>query len=1108
MLFNFFICFVALLTKLTFEKHTPYSNVAPLIGHVNYIIPTLNFINNFVIISSFNGNVGLLNYKTGTLDYVKNHGENEKIKKLYGDDNHAAVLIYKGSLEENDVIGNHKNNEDFYCYVNVYNTVYSHLLSSFEYRNEIINDFFIKDDKIFMHLNNKIDIGNITNNRLFSLNFKELNVNCIYSKIIGENNLKITLFYVDAEFWGHIVNVNILKKSIENSIKITEFKLNDKIVNYINIVKNKTVLVIYNKEFLHWIELLNEENKYHYGFVPIGESSGEVKVDKKEPQDEKRHIETRENNERITEPISSHAMGKCKLFRDDGMEQWNTENYFIVRLQETQFVYMYNDNKMNLIKEKDKNEIIGYYMNQYNEKDMIFAEDKGNKIFIKKAGSEGEPPLNVLHKSDNVYYKGEMIIGIYNKEENSNYYFSVYNDASLTVYKNNDVCYSREESLAYIEQLNFYNFQHLKKKKKKTNHSYNTKQFDLMNELDSYIKDKIHSFNKPFLEDVVKKKAENSLLPFNFFYLSYEDKMNLLNICMEKKKKNDSLINYGMEGKVSYSKDSQGNTNSKKGNEHKSNLMNNMIKDAFTKYEQSQSGKYAGSSLALVSTSNNLIFAIHLYTGLILYKIDGNKFKVSKEIFSPKIYYESPFSLNKDNWSELDNGKKLIFLNNQKGHDATEGKKNEITNEGSSKDVLNYSNDVHLFKSFTKDTAIAIFKNDKISHIVIFDILSGDIIFEKKIESFEIKNFFIDRKNSSILAMDNFLNVKIIPLMKGKGADVEIADGVDAIPGLENDLFFYRMNESNSLIEGFKLISSSPRKKEEKEGVELIRIYSINLNNEKLEVFSKSITKKDMFYPIKINKDASICYKYVSDNIISYITSTNQKKNIIYTLYIIDGITGDLIFSKMLDKHTNPPFHLMISENHVILNYFNVNLKKYIIQIIEILLDKRDPGFFNLITSKKEKIVDLFDQKKKIIVKEKNYIIEHNIKSFNFTETKRGITNKQILLLLESNKITSLNLGTEKDQNVYKNLNTFITQTDILYNSKGFISNESLLESTTLVFSWGNYLYFTCYQPNGSFDTIENFNLLVLLFLIILVFIGTYISYLKRINKTLHSKWA
>ncbi|SBT80801.1 ER membrane protein complex subunit 1, putative [Plasmodium malariae] len=852
MLLRIFFCFIAFLSKLTFGKNLPYANIGTLIGHINFIIPTQNLINNFILLSSFSGNIGLLNYKTGTLKYVKNHRDNEKVKKLHGDDKYATVLIYKNNFEE-DSKGNYTKDENVYSYINVYDIVESYLLSVFEYKNEIIEDFLIKEEKIYILLQNRIDIGNINDSSTISINFKELNLNSIYTKIVVVNDNKITLFYVDTSLFCYIVNIDALNKTLVNLNKIKELQINDKINNYVSgSNSNKNVIIIYNKKYLHWIELLSEENKYYYNNVII-------------------------NDENENTLFVNEINGKNKFIMDDGMDQWNTENYFVLNIGGKKYVYSCNsDNKQ----------------------------------------------MKVVGKG---------------------------------------------------------------------------------------------------------------------------------------KKKNSEIVNH--------------NENV---NEHVNGHVNGHV----------------------LSTRNNIIFARHLYTGLTLYKMHGNILKGTKHIFSLKRHLCS-FSFSNHNWAEIDNGKKIIFSDN-----ANENTNNEktasSTDEHSGKSTLNLrNNEIFLFKSFSKDSVITIFKSNESSHIVIFDILNGDILFKKKLDSFAVENIFVYKKNSSIIAVDNLLNTKIMHV----NVDNSVIENIN-----DEELFLYSINKSKNFIQGYKLINLTLSESKKSE-VGLIQTYSIKLNDEKIEVFSKTLTEKDLFYPIKINKDASICYKYINDNIISYITKTLYEKRFIYSLYIIDGISGSLIYSKNLDKYAHPPFHLVISENMVVLNYYNVNLNKYIIQIFEILLDRKDPGFLNLITSKKEKLVDLFDEKE-IIVNEKNYVIDHNIKSFKFTETKRGITNKHILLLLDTNRIAALNVGlNEEDQNVYKNLNTFITQTDILYNSKGFISNESLLESTTLVFSWGNYLYFTCYQPNGSYDTIENFNVLLLLFLIILVFVGTYFSYIVRMNKELYSKW-
>ncbi|CRH02533.1 ER membrane protein complex subunit 1, putative [Plasmodium relictum] len=1049
-LFNAFICFMAILFKITYERYIPYSNNASLIGHINFIIPISNLINNYILLSSFNGNVALLNYKTGKLQYVKTHREDEKIKKLYGDEKYAVALIYKNNSEK-DINGININDTNIYSYISVYNIMNSYLLSIFEYKNEIIEDFLIKGEHIIIVFDNRIDIGNIIDNSMYSIYFKELNLNLIYLKLILLEDNIATLFYVDNNLFCYIMSIDISSKKTINSTKIEELKLNNKI-NYHVSVYNKNVVIIYNKKYLYWVELINKGENYYYNYMII-------------------------NNNDEEQLFKNEVIENNKFINEDEREQWNTNNYIVIDVGEYELAYIYYDRKMNFIKKVTKNEIIGYYINKNNKKEMIIASDENNKIIIKNIDEmKNEKTLNILNKSSNIYYNGEIIVGIFNSEENKNYYFSIYNDSSFTVYKENDVFYSREESLAYIDQLYFYNFQHLKKNGKK--HSYNI-QFQIMDDMKKYIKEKINSFNKPFIAEIVKKKEDSSLFPFNFFYLSIEEKMDLLNVCNKKKLKSDFIINSKKETK----------NYDEKNNHYKFSLTNNLLKDSFTKFSLHHSSKYAGSSVILVSTCNNIIFAFHLFTGLILYKIDGNKFQ-GTNMFSLKKRLCS-FSTGKNNWSEIENGKKIIFLNNK--IDNVKSGNDGNNNNGSI--ILNSKNELHLFKKFSKDSVITIFKSDKSSYILIFDILYGDIIFEKKIDSFLIQHYFVLRKSSSIIIIDNLLNIQVINVFNNE-MDEDIK---------ENQLFFYNINISQNYIEGYMLINSV-NTENHKNKISLIKTYLININNEQIEVFSKSITKKNIFFPIKINKDASISYKYINNNIISYITRTNNKQNINYTLYILDGVSGSLIFSKILDKYSKPPFHLVINENYVILNYFNEKLNKYVFHIIEILLDKKDPGFLSILTSKKEKFVDLFDEQK-IVINEKNYIIDHNVKSFNFTETKRGITNKHLLLLLDTNKISSLNIGDDQNKNYYKYFNQFITHTDILYNSKGFISNESLLESTTLLFSWGNNLYFTYYQPNGSFDTIENFNLLLLLFLIILVFIGTYFSYIKRVNKKLYIQW-
>ncbi|CAD2113639.1 hypothetical protein YYG_00286 [Plasmodium vinckei petteri] len=1127
---SIFICFIAFLAKLSLSENVPYSNISSLVGHINLVLPVPNLISDNVLVSSSNSNIGLLNYKTGILKNVLNYKKNEDIKKVHTNDKYTFVLVTNRNLQGSGK-SNCSNDEDTYSYINVYTGEELYLLNILEYKNETIIDFIVIDEKVYVLLNDRISIRNVNDNSIDSIVFKEHNINSIYSKIIKKGYNNLSLLYVDSDLFCHLVLFDTINNKIIHEKKITNFQVNNKLNNYVSVINNKNAVVIYNKKDMHTIELSNNENSnnrdniYNYYYQKLnGENKDDENKDGKNKDEE----------------IEGGIQDKSNFIMDNEMENLNADEYFVIKLGNDEYISMYKTGKnantngnniIKLIKKKEKeNELIGYYIDKHNKKTLIYCEDKEGKIFVKllneqnvinkNGGKDNNNTIAILNKGDNVYYHGELLIGLYDEEDKNNYFFSVYQDSSFSVYKNNDVHYTREEALSYVKQMHFYNFDHLKNTKNKSVNNLNIPEFSILEELEKYLKSKISLLNKSYIEEIMKNKTQLSLVPFNFFYLTVNEKLEMLNIMINKNEQNGikrkTLIDTKGDGKNGLTKDSKKdlsdnndsiNTANK---DYKYEMMKNLVKNAIRKYATDQSSNYAKKSIVLVSTSNNFIFAIHLYTGLILYKIDMNPIKGVNSIISLKSK-QCSYSLNKNNWSEYEQGGKIIFLNNASKGDNSATTFNRI--DGS----INQSNGLSLFKSFSKDSVLVILKTDSMSHIIIFDILTTDIIFERKLNSFAIQNLFIyaNENNKSIIAVDKMLRAKMIPIENAVSKKEKTSqNGAITKVDLKNEEFyFYTVNSEKKSIQGYRIIGPDNNNKNTTNDdidLRLIETYFINMNTEKIEVYAKSLTKqKDIFYPIKINKDASICYKYINNNIITYVTKTenNSTSSIAYTIYIIDGVTGTLIHSKTLDKHVRPPFHIIINENIVVLHFYNANINKYVIKAFELLLDKKDPGFINLISSKKDKIVDLFDVKN-VIVKEQNYIIDHNVKSFNFTETKRGITNKHLLLLLDTNKIAMLNLTSENKEPTYKNLNTFITHKNILYNSKGFVSNESMLESTTLIFSWGDYFYFTSYQPNGSFDTMDSFNIFFLLFLIISVFIASCFSYITRKNKIINAKWA
>lgn len=1190
-----FFCLLPFLVKHSFQKHLPLSTNVPLIGHINFIVPVNKFINDSILLSSFTGNVALFDYKKGEHRWIRNHREEEQVKKLQGDEKHASVLISRNSCCHcSDKLFYSVTNEEeknVSLYINVYDIVNSDLISSYEYKEEI-KDFVKSGDKIVIVFKDRIEIGNINDNTfLYYIYFKDFNVNFnfIYIKIVKfvkfktknetptdiekdiqkdikkdietEKNVLFLFCIEQKEAIPYLITIDIIK-GIAKNVKVTkieELKINKRRKHFIKIWNNHLVL-IYNRKFLYWIDInidISEEGKkYVYNYETISEKTEEELFKEENVVNENFLIKSEEETEIETETeIENEKEKEMKRKRKNS----NNENvsksneHIVIDIFGKKIHYFYVSKKFQLIKELKENEIQGYYYKNGN-KEVIIARDEKKEIYIDIAKPDGKIQNNVtlLRKSTNALYKATLVIGLYNSIEKENYYFTILKDCSFTVYRNNDPLYSREEALAYIEQVFFYSFQHLQMEKEQSTYPW---EVNLTEEIENFTKNKINILNASHnLEELFdKKENRNSLLPFNLFYLNEEEKNGLLQISIDKKRnrpfwkgmKNETENETEKKKEMEEKKKLENDTEDMESKKKKFHLMNQLLNKVYKQVISHPSVKYSWNYIILVSTRNGFIFAFHLSTGLILYKIDLNQFK-KKQLPFMNVYFCS-YSLTNSNWGEMPSGKKVLFLELDKEQKRTQINNtdmnigmdmNKVSNEDNKnnrndknyrernqnetvssfekrredkKMVHKQENEIFPFRMYSKDSVVTVYKDGDNSGILIFDILNGNVLFKESLSSFQIEHFFILPRSGSVIAVDHLLNTRVIHVRNTK----LLLDDIN-----NKGFYFYNINTLKNHIRGYKLMSidnlNSSSEKNERDlethekisKIRVVETYRINMNEEKLEVLAMSKTRKKSFFPVKINNDATIQYKYLNNNIICYITkSLNKKKEYFYTLYIMDGVGGRYLFSKILEKYAEPPFHILINENFVIVNYYHSNLHKYVLYVMELLLDKRDPGFLSIISSKKEKTVPLFHNEN-VLIAEKQYVIDYNIRSFNFTETKRGITNKHLMLLLDTNKIASLTISDAYNKNFYRRINEYITNRNILHNSAGVELNESSLESTTLLFSWGNYLYFTSYQPNGSYDTMENCNILFLLLITILVFVITFLSYIKRMDKKLHAYWA
>ncbi|KAI5956497.1 hypothetical protein KGF54_000972 [Candida jiufengensis] len=132
--------------------------------------------------------------------------------------------------------------------------------------------------------------------------------------------------------------------------------------------------------------------------------------------------------------------------------------------------------------------------------------------------------------------------------------------------------------------------------------------------------------------------------------------------------------------------------------------------------------------------------------------------------------------------------------------------------------------------------------------------------------------------------------------------------------------------------------------------------------------------------------DKSILYKYLNRNLITIITMEENLK-----LYLIDGITGDLLYTYSSQNEIIDPnsISLVIDDNWIVYSYFTISPR----------LEQRI------------NVIDLFSNKQnsKITkISKQSFIYPERILKLSSTQSKHGITIKSIVVLTESGSIVEI----------------------------------------------------------------------------------------------------
>lgn len=214
-------------------------------------------------------------------------------------------------------------------------------------------------------------------------------------------------------------------------------------------------------------------------------------------------------------------------------------------------------------------------------------------------------------------------------------------------------------------------------------------------------------------------------------------------------------------------------------------------------------------------------------------------------------------------------------------------------------------------------------------------------------------------------------------------------------------------------------------------------------------------------------------------------------------IYLIDTVTGTVL-EKFVHRGAQAPVHLVQTENVIVYHYWNDDAHQYEVSVVE-LYENREAEAFSLSSigsSKVEPFSSFHESAPQAL--QQTYTFRHAISALAVTQTKRGITMKEIVAVLKgSEQLYSF-------PKAWLDPRRPVTEPTMLDRAEGLIpytpelpldplrvvsysqsiprvrgltSAPVLLESTSIVCAWGVDIFCTRLTPSQTFDQLnEDFN--------------------------------
>mmetsp|Transcript_23336 Transcript_23336/g.34932 ORF Transcript_23336/g.34932 Transcript_23336/m.34932 type:complete len:985 (+) Transcript_23336:3-2957(+) len=251
------------------------------------------------------------------------------------------------------------------------------------------------------------------------------------------------------------------------------------------------------------------------------------------------------------------------------------------------------------------------------------------------------------------------------------------------------------------------------------------------------------------------------------------------------------------------------------------------------------------------------------------------------------------------------------------------------------------------------------------------------------------------------------------------------------------------------------------------------------------------------------------------------------------TLYLLDTVTGKVLH-RVEQKNGQGPVHLAMTENVVIMHYFNRKTNIYEISVIELFEHPKRTAKADAVAAamRDDDGIPVFTSRLSPTPEtlQKTFQFQHSVRTLSVTGTQRGITSKLLLVGTHSHQLAGIHRHLldarrpfkkplTKDQMadglvlyhpvILMEPKTFPSYNQTVANIRSVVCAPTFLESTSLTLAFGTDLFFTRVTPSGTFDLLSSdFNKPFLAMTVTLVVVLLGVTYGLSRQKRLNQLWS